>query len=192
MPPWPNGATISYGPTRAPLTKATARSSSLSSLLAGRPHSGSPTRHPRRGLASARATSRVCARRQPRYPCPRTDEREDFVRAGPIAGGENPSCVRRARARAPARCLTMPQCGHKILVMTRQPTWGRHKGPSRPEYTGECLAAATFKARCLELMDRVRETGTEYVITKHGQPVAKLVPYRATRKTSFFGSMKRR
>jgi len=27
-------------------------------------------------------------------------------------------------------------------------------------------------------MDRVRETGTEYVVTKHGRPVAKLVPYR--------------
>ena len=25
-------------------------------------------------------------------------------------------------------------------------------------------------------MDRVRETGVEYVVTKHGRPVAKLVP----------------
>jgi len=69
-------------------------------------------------------------------------------------------------------------------------TRGRHKGSSRPRYAGECLAAATFKARCLELMDRVRETGTEYVITKHGEPVAKLVPCRAIKTTSFFGSMK--
>jgi len=74
--------------------------------------------------------------------------------------------------------------------MKRQTATGRHKGPSRPRYTGECLGAATFKARCLELMDRVRETGTEYVITKHGEPVAKLVPYRAIKTTSFFGSMK--
>ena len=41
----------------------------------------------------------------------------------------------------------------------------------------ESVAAAEFKAKCLELMDRVRETGTEYVVTKHGVPVAKLVPY---------------
>ena len=49
------------------------------------------------------------------------------------------------------------------------------------------LAAADFKARCLELMDRVRESGTEYVITKHGKPVAKLVPYDEPERPSFFG-----
>jgi prevent-host-death family protein len=51
------------------------------------------------------------------------------------------------------------------------------------------VAAAEFKARCLELMDRVRETGVEYVVTKHGRPVAKLVPYREGARASFFGSM---
>jgi prevent-host-death family protein len=51
-------------------------------------------------------------------------------------------------------------------------------------------AAADFKARCLELMDRVRETGVEYVVTKHGKPVAKLVPYTENAKPSFFGSLK--
>jgi prevent-host-death family protein len=52
------------------------------------------------------------------------------------------------------------------------------------------VAAAEFKARCLELMDRVRETGGEYVITKHGTPVAKLVPVTQSVRQSFFGSMK--
>jgi prevent-host-death family protein len=52
------------------------------------------------------------------------------------------------------------------------------------------VAAADFKARCLELMDRVRETGAEYVVTKHGAPVARLVPYRTTARPSLFGSMK--
>jgi prevent-host-death family protein len=52
------------------------------------------------------------------------------------------------------------------------------------------VAAAEFKARCLELMDRVRETGAEYVITKHGTPVAKLVPVVEPAAQSFFGSMK--
>jgi prevent-host-death family protein len=61
---------------------------------------------------------------------------------------------------------------------------------SRPRRPGEFVAAAAFKATCLELMDRVRESGTEYVITKHGVPVAKLVPYTAARRQSFFGSMK--
>lgn len=38
------------------------------------------------------------------------------------------------------------------------------------------VAAGEFKARCLSMMDRVRERGEEYVITKHGKPVARLVP----------------
>ena len=64
------------------------------------------------------------------------------------------------------------------------------KGRSRPAHQTERLAAATFKSRCLALMDRVRETGAEYVVTKHGVPVAKLVPYTPTGTTSFFGSMR--
>ena len=56
--------------------------------------------------------------------------------------------------------------------------------------SGESVAAAEFKARCLELMDRVRETGTELVITKRGQPVAKLVPFKAGKKSGIWGSMK--
>jgi len=54
----------------------------------------------------------------------------------------------------------------------------------------DMLSAADFKARCLTLMDRVRETGVEYVITKHGQPVAKLVPYTAAQQTPVFGALK--
>ena len=64
-----------------------------------------------------------------------------------------------------------------------------NKGRTRPttiDRTG--VAAADFKARCLELMDRVRETGVEYVITKHGNPVAKLVPYNESARRSFFGA----
>ena len=52
------------------------------------------------------------------------------------------------------------------------------------------IGAAGFKAKCLELMDQVRETGVEYVVTKHGEPVAKLVPYRPRDRQSLFGSMK--
>jgi prevent-host-death family protein len=56
--------------------------------------------------------------------------------------------------------------------------------------TAQSIAAADFKAKCLNLMDRVRETGVEYVVTKHGAPVAKLVPYSAPKKRALFGSMK--
>ncbi len=38
------------------------------------------------------------------------------------------------------------------------------------------MAAGTFKAQCLAVMDQVLETGEPVLITKHGKPVAKLVP----------------
>lgn len=52
------------------------------------------------------------------------------------------------------------------------------------------VPAATFKATCLELMERVRETGVEYIVTKHGEPVAKLVPYTAPKRRKLFGALK--
>jgi antitoxin (DNA-binding transcriptional repressor) of toxin-antitoxin stability system len=39
-------------------------------------------------------------------------------------------------------------------------------------------------------MDEVRETGVEYIVTKHGEPVARLVPYAEADRPSIFGSMK--
>lgn len=38
------------------------------------------------------------------------------------------------------------------------------------------LSAAEFKARCLELLDQVAESGRGVVVTKRGRPVAQLVP----------------
>ena len=38
------------------------------------------------------------------------------------------------------------------------------------------IAAAEFKAKCLALMEEVRERGVEFVVTKRGKPIAKLVP----------------
>jgi prevent-host-death family protein len=37
------------------------------------------------------------------------------------------------------------------------------------------IGAGEFKAKCLELMDRVAETGEPLIITKRGRPVARLV-----------------
>lgn len=39
------------------------------------------------------------------------------------------------------------------------------------------IAAAKFKEQCLSLLDRVTPEGI--VITKHGKPVAKLIPMRS-------------
>ena len=79
--------------------------------------------------------------------------------------------------------------GHKIVVTMKRlkrRLRARQAGAKEPTH----LAAADFKARCLALMERVRESGVEYVITKHGRPVAKLVPYRSPRGQGLFGSMK--
>ncbi len=51
------------------------------------------------------------------------------------------------------------------------------------------IPAATFKARCLEIMDEVQRTGNEVTITKHRKPVARLVPAKAASQT-FYGSLK--
>lgn len=48
------------------------------------------------------------------------------------------------------------------------------------------IAAGHFKAKCLRLMDAVRESGEEVIITKRGKPVAKLTRVgRAPRKRAF-------
>jgi len=43
------------------------------------------------------------------------------------------------------------------------------------------VTATRFKAECLGLLDRVAQTGEELVITKHGTPVARVVPPTAPR-----------
>lgn len=38
------------------------------------------------------------------------------------------------------------------------------------------MKASEFKAKCLAVLDEVRDSGREVTITKRGKPVAKLVP----------------
>ena len=57
--------------------------------------------------------------------------------------------------------------------------------------TATYVPAAAFQTTCLELLNRVRETGVNFVVTKHGKPVARVVPYQpAEGEGAFFGSMK--
>ena len=49
------------------------------------------------------------------------------------------------------------------------------------------VPAAKFKEQCLALLDRVDPEGI--IITKHGRPVAKLVPFQ-TDSTTLIGSFK--
>jgi prevent-host-death family protein len=52
------------------------------------------------------------------------------------------------------------------------------------------VGSADFKAKCLEYIDHVKESHAEYVVTRHGKPVAKLVPVEASKPTSIIGCMK--
>ena len=47
------------------------------------------------------------------------------------------------------------------------------------------IKASEFKAKCLQLMDEVAESGEEIVITKNGKPVSRLVPYREKPRAPF-------
>jgi prevent-host-death family protein len=51
------------------------------------------------------------------------------------------------------------------------------------------MAAGEFKAKCLGLIDDVSETGHEVIITKRGEPKAKLVPFAAPKKRPFLGRL---
>ena len=52
------------------------------------------------------------------------------------------------------------------------------------------IGAGEFKAKCLDLMDRVKESHEEIVITKFGKPVAKLVSVEKEPVSSPFGCLK--
>ena len=39
------------------------------------------------------------------------------------------------------------------------------------------IGAGEFKIQCLRLIDRVAEENAEFVVTRYGRPVARLVPY---------------
>lgn len=51
------------------------------------------------------------------------------------------------------------------------------------------IQAGTFKSKCLQLMDEVHDKHINIIITKHGKPVAKLVPIDDT-PVNFFGCLK--
>jgi len=51
------------------------------------------------------------------------------------------------------------------------------------------IAATQFKAQSLSLIERVAQTREEVVITKHGRPMARLVPVRGESVPELFGCL---
>lgn len=50
------------------------------------------------------------------------------------------------------------------------------------------MTASEFKAKCLKELDNLPEEGI--VITKHGKPVAKVIPIKKKRMIDYYGCMK--
>jgi len=55
--------------------------------------------------------------------------------------------------------------------------------------TMKIIPAGQFKAKCLQIMDEVDETGEPVIITKRGVAVAKLIPVSDKDPNSIFGCM---
>ena len=75
------------------------------------------------------------------------------------------------------RVVRIPELGHNIMTMKKTPH----------------MPAGEFKAKCLSVLDRVAETKTSVIITKHGRPVAQVGPIPATTKSKpagLIGSVK--
>ena len=53
------------------------------------------------------------------------------------------------------------------------------------------MSAATFKARCLEVLDTVANTSEPVIVTKRGKPVARVVPM-LNKPTRLLGAMRGR
>ncbi len=51
------------------------------------------------------------------------------------------------------------------------------------------IAAGKFKIHCLRLIDEVHNKHTQLVITKHGKPFAKLIPF-SDESSALFGCLK--
>ena len=65
--------------------------------------------------------------------------------------------------------------------MTTLNDYGHDYGHTGHLPMSRMIKASEFKAKCLALMDEVERTGQSVVITKHGKPVAELVPHKSSR-----------
>ncbi|MEQ8189987.1 MAG: type II toxin-antitoxin system prevent-host-death family antitoxin [Candidatus Eremiobacterota bacterium] len=52
------------------------------------------------------------------------------------------------------------------------------------------ISAGEFKAKCLSLMDKVKESHEEIIITKYSKPVARLLPVEGEPEKPLFGYLK--
>jgi len=51
------------------------------------------------------------------------------------------------------------------------------------------IAAAEFKAKCLQVMDQVAKGGRAVVVTKRGKPLVRIVPVEEPKEADIFGCL---
>ena len=57
----------------------------------------------------------------------------------------------------------------------------------------EIISISAFKATCLSVLERVRQTGRRVIVTKHGEPIAEVVPPSpASKAGDWLGAMRGR
>lgn len=54
----------------------------------------------------------------------------------------------------------------------------------------EEIAISEFKAKCLALLEQVQKTKTPILVTRHGKPVAEVLPPSPRTESGWIGSMK--
>lgn len=52
------------------------------------------------------------------------------------------------------------------------------------------IKISEFRARCLEILDRVSNTGETFVITRRGKPLVRVLPAAPTQADSWVGSLR--
>ena len=52
------------------------------------------------------------------------------------------------------------------------------------------VPATEFKAKCLALLDEIDRNGSVITITKRGQPVARVTPFRTANHEKYYGCLK--
>ena len=55
--------------------------------------------------------------------------------------------------------------------------------------TKKQIPAAEFKAKCLQIMDRVAKDGRPVVVTKRGKPVVRIVPVEEPKESDILGCL---
>ena len=85
--------------------------------------------------------------------------------------------------------MVMKHLGSRHRRLTAHESTAAYGEAPEGQGLSRAIPAGEFKARCLALMDEVCKSGGEYVITKRGVPVARLLPARDDRRP-LLGSLK--